>query len=120
MTWPVIRRSKVRNDQSRPRRRALARSPLIGVMTVILERSLPAGGVETAISARGAGQCRASPRRRPRNTAAQTLNLGAVTRHPSIVGDAEGVVRAAAALPVGARVVAAMSGGVDSTVTAAL
>jgi tRNA-specific 2-thiouridylase len=37
-----------------------------------------------------------------------------------IVGPAEDAARRAAALPVGARLVAAMSGGVDSTVTAAL
>jgi tRNA-specific 2-thiouridylase len=37
-----------------------------------------------------------------------------------VVGAAEDAARRAAALPAGARVVAAMSGGVDSTVTAAL
>ncbi len=43
-----------------------------------------------------------------------------MTLPSTVVGDADGAARAAAALPAGARVVAAMSGGVDSTVTAAL
>ncbi len=43
-----------------------------------------------------------------------------MTLHISTLGAAEAAVRTATALPAGARVVAAMSGGVDSTVTAAL
>jgi tRNA-specific 2-thiouridylase len=43
-----------------------------------------------------------------------------MTANPSIIGTAEAAARIAADLPAGARVVAAMSGGVDSTVTAAL
>src|SRR5579859_2860843 len=38
----------------------------------------------------------------------------------SLIGDAVDTARRAVGLPVGARIVAAMSGGVDSTVTAAL
>lgn len=40
--------------------------------------------------------------------------------HPPLLDIPDDIVRAAVGLPVGARVVAAMSGGVDSTVTAAL
>jgi tRNA-specific 2-thiouridylase len=43
-----------------------------------------------------------------------------MTTHVSSIGEAEGAALTAMALPAGARVVAAMSGGVDSSVTAAL